>query len=338
MSSDVEGAVYDNEGLFGLGVLPDDSGLVVIPVPFDATASYERGSAKGPDAILQASTQLDLFDLDFGRPYEIGIAMLEADPRVAAWNDEARKLVDQVRAAHGESPRALARVTAIGDELRAWLANETSRLLDGGKHVAVLGGDHSVPFGAIEALCKRYPGLGVLQIDAHADLRVSYENFRWSHASIMHNVLQDLDVSRLVQIGVRDLAESEHTRMMSDPRITPVFDSSLAHQRLEGGDRRQTLRAAIETLPKAVYISFDIDGLDPSLCPHTGTPVPGGLSFDEARSVLTEVVASGRRIVGFDLNEVAPGADQWDGNVGARILYSLCGALVASHTRSGESS
>jgi agmatinase len=150
----------------------------------------------------------------------------------------------------------------------------------------------------------------------------------------MFNVATRLpNVARIVQVGLRDLSEEEYGRIRSSKgRITAVFDQDLARQLLEGKPFGSILRSTLECLPDNVYLSFDIDGLDPSLCPHTGTRVPGGLSFQQAVALVAYVVESGRRIVGFDLSEVAPGpgGDEWDGNVGARLLYKMIGFALKS--------
>ncbi|HLQ37320.1 MAG TPA: arginase family protein, partial [Planctomycetota bacterium] len=196
-----------------------------------------------------------------------------------------------------------------------------------GKLPGVVGGDHSVPYGAIQAVAEHCGELGILHVDAHADLRPSYEGFRWSHASIMDNVLRGIpQVRRIVQVGVRDFSAVELEAISGAAgRVVTHFDQEWRRRGFCGESYDALCREAVAALPEQVYVSFDIDGLDRSLCPNTGTPVPGGLAFAEACHLLATVVQSGRRIVGFDLVETAPGDDQWDANVGARMLYKLCG-------------
>ncbi len=327
-------------GIFGLPHTPDEARVVLVPVPWEPTTSYARGTAQGPAAILHASRQVDLFDLETGRPYEAGIALLDVDPDIAAWNAEACAAAEPVIAAGGVPPgdaalgARLARVNELSVLLNERVASIARTWMARGKLVGVLGGDHAAPLGAIAAHAERWPGMGVLHLDAHADLRDAYEGFTFSHASIMHNVTTRLPgVARLVQIGIRDLSEEEHARIEgSRGRVTALLDAEVARRQFEGEPFAKIARAAVELLPRHVYLSFDIDGLDPALCPHTGTPVPGGLSFQQAAALLAYVEESGRTIVGLDLCEVAPGpeGDDWDGNVGARLLYKMIGFALRS--------
>ncbi len=337
MTFDPNAAAETDAGIYGLPYTPDEARVVLIPVPWDATTSYRGGASAGPRAIFDASMQVDLFDAEVGKPYEVGIAMQAESAELRAWNEEARSRAEEVIevggrvAGNAELEAALARVNALSESVNQVVYLETKRLLGQGRIAAVVGGDHAAPLGAIRAYAERFPGLGVLHIDAHADLRRAYEGFQFSHASIMENVMHT-DVACIVQVGVRDFCEEEYQRIVSSGgRVRTVFDVQLAEARSHGAIHK-TFNAAVEALPESVYVSFDIDGLDPSLCPNTGTPVPGGLAFHEASALLGAVARSGRRIVGFDLNEVAPGDGdgEWDANVGARILYKLIGWTLVS--------
>jgi agmatinase len=314
---------------------------VLVPVPWEATVSYGAGTANGPAAILKASRQVDLLDRETGKPYAGGIAMLEIPAEVRAWSDEARALALPVIAngGAGDAPAlqaAVAAVDALGARMNHWVYEQTRRLLQAGKLVGVVGGDHSTPLGAIRAIAEVHPGLGVLHLDAHADLRNAYEGFRFSHASIMYNVLTEVpQVARIVQVGIRDFSEDEDALIRSTPeRLRTYFDPDLRRLLFDGEPWSRLAGRIVADLPHDVYLSVDIDAFDPTLCPHTGTPVVGGLSFAEACTLFRTVVESGRRIVGFDLNEVAPdpeGRSEWDGNVGARVLYKEIGFALMSH-------
>ena len=334
---DPDAAAAPGTGVYGLPHGVEEAKVVLVPVPYEATTSYGGGTADGPATILEASRQVDLFDVEIGRIWEPGIAMLDEPAQVRAWNDEAKAAAAPIVEAGGADESLAAELALVNDRsarVNAWVRETVEGLLAKGKIVGVVGGDHSVPFGSIEAHAARWPGLGILHLDAHADLREAYEGFTWSHASIFHNVMERVPgVARLVQVGIRDLGAAEHRYIrQSGGRGVAHFDAQLVAERFDGVTWNEQVRRIVAELPQHVYLSFDIDGLDPTLCPHTGTPVPGGLSFHQAAALVAAVCRSGRTIVGFDLCEVAPGprGDPWDGNVGARLLYKMIGWTLRS--------
>ncbi|MEM9695169.1 MAG: agmatinase family protein [Myxococcota bacterium] len=317
------------EGIFGRNTTPEEAATILVGVPWEATTSYGRGTAAGPDAIFAASPQLDLYDVELGRVDAAGIAMVTAPDAFRRRAERAAKSAEEVISKFdgGRKPsRArLAEVNEASRDVDAWVETEVGRWLEDDKLVGTVGGDHSVALGAIRAHAARYEGLGVLQFDAHADLREAYQGFLGSHASVMHNVLAQTDVS-LVSVGLRDLCEEEYQRCCDDPRVTALFDAELQRRALTGESLYDIVMPYLDRLPGQVYVSFDIDGFDPSLCPHTGTPVPGGLNWAQAMFILRTLGQSGRRVVGFDVCEVAPGPrGEWDANVGARLIYKLIG-------------
>jgi len=315
MTFDPNAAARPDSGIFGLSDTPESARVILVPVPFEATTSYGGGTSLGPAAILRASRQVDLFDLETGKPYEAGIAML---PEPGFPQPRSREP---------------ANVNPVSRQVNDWVQKTCAGWLARGKVVGTVGGDHSISFGAIAAHAEKFPGLGVLHFDAHADLRHQYEGFEHSHASIMDNVVRRTKIERLVQVGIRDLCEEEHERIASsDGRIVTFYDAELAEARFAGEPWSAQCSRIVAKLPKLVYVSFDIDALDPALCPHTGTKVPGGLSFQMATSLIGAVVKAGRKLVGFDLTEVVPASDgsEWDENVGARILYKLIGWSLRS--------
>lgn len=323
--------------LFGLPYTVDDAQLVIVPVPWEVTVSYHTGTAQGPQAILDASYQVDVFVKNIPDAWKLGIAMLPI-------SDDLRKESNKVRALSAQHIARIEKAESIEDSnpillkineacenLNIYVKSVTEKLLKQGKMVGLLGGDHSTPLGFIRALSERYDRFAILQFDAHADLRKAYEGFTYSHASIMYNALMLPAVSKLVQVGIRDLCEEEyHVMDRSKGRVVTFFDEDLKEQQYQGTTWENLCDQIIKELPQHVYISFDIDGLDPKLCPHTGTPVAGGLEFQEAIYLIKKVVASGKKIIGFDLNEVAPGTNDWDANVGARLLYQLCNWMAVS--------
>lgn len=324
-------AAATGDGIYGLPFTVEEARVVIVPVPFEATTSYGGGTSKGPAAVLEASRQVDLYDRETGRPYRSGIAMLEISKKIERWSrDAAAAAAPVIEAGGSTSPklRELAGlVNEVGELLNKWVYDQTAELLRGGKMAVVLGGDHSVPFGAIRAYAEEFPGMGILHLDAHADLRQEYEGFTWSHASIFHNVMTRIrGVARLVQVGVRDLGEAENAMIeSSEGRIVTFFDPDLAARRENGEPWSSIADEIVAQLPRDIYLSWDIDGLDPTLCPGTGTPVPGGLSWNEAIGLLRAVHRAGKRIIGLDLCEVSPGDSEWDANVAARLLYKMIG-------------
>ncbi|MDR2585593.1 MAG: agmatinase family protein [Prevotellaceae bacterium] len=318
-----------NGNYFGLPYSAEEAEIVLLPVPWDVTTSYRSGSHKGPKAMIDASLQIDLYDPLVSRAWEIKIGTLPTPKGIENNNRKVRKTAEVVISAleaglDGES-KDISLVNSACEALHQSVF-QTSRIqLEKGKTVGVVGGEHSVPLGLIRALADRYKSFGILHIDAHADLRCAYEGFTYSHASIMHNAIQLPQVTSLVQVGIRDYCQNEAQLIQSRSDLFCFGDIMLHNRLFEGATWHQLCTEIIQKLPSHVYISFDIDGLMPDLCPNTGTPVPGGLSFREADYLLHLLATSGKSIIGFDLCEVAPGrGSEWDANVGARLLYKLC--------------
>ncbi|HSA01797.1 MAG TPA: agmatinase family protein [Candidatus Paceibacterota bacterium] len=341
---DPNAAAASDSGIFGLPFSYEEASLVYLPVPWEATTSYGGGTSEGPTAILEASRQVDLFDADVLRPYEARLHLLPESEEVRAKGKAAKAQAARIIATggriegHPELEAALAEVNSACAWMNSYVHKEISRLLEAGKIPALIGGDHSTPFGAIQAVAERQSDLGILHIDAHSDTRRAYEGFTWSHASIMFNVLDRIPgVHRLVQVGIRDFCEQEWDFCQSQKdRVRVFWDAQMCRRKLEGRSWASLADEIVAALPRNIWVSFDIDGLDARFCPHTGTPVPGGLEFAEANYLLRAAVKAGRTLVGFDLNEVAPdpeGADEWDANVGARMLYKLTGWTLASQGR-----
>jgi agmatinase len=329
-----------DSNVFGLPFTVDEARLVVVPVPWEVTVSYGGGTLQGPQAIFDASKQVDLYDPFLPDAWKLGVAMDAIPRKLVATSKAMRKLAEAyiARLEAGVNPSADA---AMQKSLRAidaaclgmvdHVRQVTSRHLKAGKMVAMIGGDHSTPLGFMQALADLHREFGVLQIDAHADLRDAYEGFAFSHASIMFNALKIKSVKKLVQAGIRDYCEAEvEVIRRAKGRVVTYFDRAMKHAIIGGKSVASVHRAIVKNLPEKVYISFDIDGLDPVLCPHTGTPVPGGFQFEEALHLVQEVAESGRTIIGFDINEVSPREDEWDANVGARLLFRMINIMAKS--------
>ncbi|MBW4614587.1 MAG: agmatinase family protein [Desmonostoc vinosum HA7617-LM4] len=327
-----------NGNLLGLPFDYESANLIVFGVPWEVTVSYGAGTAKGPQRILDASTQLDLFDFDHPDGWKQGIFMMEISGEILEKNQYYRTLAAKIitRLAEGKSltqppdlTPVLREINHACEQVNEWLFENCQQAINRGKRVAVIGGDHSSPLGYLQALATRYPNYGILHIDAHADLRDAYEGFKFSHASIMFNAMKLPQISKLVQVGIRDICHDEVQIInQSHDRIIDYYDPVIKQKLYSGTTWIELCREIISHLPEYVYISFDIDGLDPKLCQNTGTPVPGGLELEQAFCLIRELVKSDRQIIGFDLCEV--GDAEWDGNVGARIVYKLANLMDLS--------
>jgi agmatinase len=345
MTYDPSGTASHTVGLFGIPTKLETAKVIVIPVPWEVTTSYGSGTSRGPECVWKASPQIDLFDLELKTSYEQGFHLLEIPQHLLNMNDRLRPKALEVRThleEHGElndkMKAAQSEINVACAEMSAWVHQHSLSALKRGQIPCVLGGDHSCPEGNIRAVSETYEGkIGVLHFDAHADLRTHYQGFERSHASIMNNVMTaKWKPEKLVQVGIRDFSAEEFQMIRDRQDIETFFDVYLKRDQFEGKSWKDLCSDVVSCLPQQVYISFDIDGLSPEFCPSTGTPVPGGLSFDQANYLLGAIVRSGRRIVGFDLNEVAQSPDpnnEWDGNVGARLLYKLCGWSVLSQPK-----
>lgn len=317
-----------NDSLYGLPFTLEECDIHVLPVPWEVTVSYGAGTAAGPEAILEVSKQVDLFDMDYTEGWKRGIGMLPVHEGWKAKSDELRlKAIAYLEALEAGKDAGhedvLAEINAASEELNQWVEDQTTAILEAGKRFVLLGGDHSTPLGAYRAMKKKHGDFGVLHIDAHADLRHAYEGFTYSHASIMYNALEEQLFESITMVGVRDYCHQEATLMDEDQRIMVFGDRTIRKVGYEGHPWSAIVDQILMTLPQKVYLSFDIDGLEPSLCPNTGTPVPGGLTTDQVLYLVDRVIENGHEFIGMDLVEVAPGEDEWDANVGARLLYAL---------------
>lgn len=332
-------AASSDTGVFGLPCKAEQAQIILIPVNWELTVSYGKGTFDGPEAIFNASMQIDLYNHDYPNLWEKGIWMDRFPDELKALHHslkpDAAAIIEAIESGEmdAESPhykKLYKRIKEGAERLNIWVAGRIDFWKKQDKIVGLVGGDHSSPFGYHTYLSTLGHEYGILTIDAHLDLRKAYEGFEYSHASIFYNALKYNTVSGIVHVGIRDYCHEEvdFIRANSD-RVQVFYDRELRKQLFEGKSWMQLTDQIIAALPEKVYISIDIDGLDPKLCPQTGTPVPGGLQFEEVMYLLNRLRSMGKEIVGFDLCEVAPNLndekDEWDGNVGARVLYQLCG-------------
>ncbi|QCK15274.1 agmatinase family protein [Mangrovivirga cuniculi] len=339
---DPNGVGLKNGHFIGLPFDEENSNIILLSVPWDVTVSYSAGTSTGPSNILEASTQLDLFDPYVKDAWKKGIYMVPSNEH---WlhqsehlRDAAKSYIDFLEAGGKieENPiqaDVLSMINDASDSLRKWVYEQTKKFLGENKIVGVVGGEHSVPLGYLEALSEKHSDFGILQIDAHMDFRKAYEGFNLSHASIFYNVMKYIpSVSKITQVGIRDYCDEEVEFANSlGERCQTYFDHEIKDQMMNGKNFAEICKEIVSGLPEKIYISFDIDGLNPDLCPNTGTPVPGGLKFEEANYLLVEIIRQNKQIIGFDLSEAAGEGNEWDGNVAARLLYRLSNLTAESN-------
>jgi len=329
---DPNGVGIENGHFMGLPFDLDTADIVIYPVPLDVTVSYGEGTSQGPKNVLDTSYQLDLYLEDLPDFWKKGIYFHPANEMIAHANTSLREIaIRHIQELEGkEIPNEeklgkteLSKLNTFLNNIHQTIKKDSLQLLQQGKKIALLGGDHSSPYGYIQALAEQHNDFGILQIDAHCDLRKSYEGFTYSHASIFYNVMENIpQISALTQVAIRDFCEEEMNYIIANEKIQLFTDQAINRQLFQGKTWTDIVQDIIDTLPQNYYLSCDIDGLSPSLCPNTGTPVPGGLSFNQVLFLILELRKSGKECIGLDLCEVA-GKGEWDGNVGARLLYQL---------------
>ncbi len=327
----------DNGNLYGLPLDLNTAACVVFPVPWDVTVSYKDGTANAPNIIQQESLQVDLYDLTYQNFWDKGIYFEQPSEIIlnksTIYRNKAIQVLDKM--SNGSTidndsslRNEVQEINQACKELMEFVYTETKKFIDQDKKVILLGGDHSTPLGYIKALSEKYQDFGILQIDAHCDLREAYEDFQFSHASVMFNALKLKSVQSLHQVGIRDFCQEELDVVSdSEKKVQIYFDRDIKYQMYAGISWHQICENIVNNLPQFIYLSFDIDGLNPALCPNTGTPVAGGFEVDQIFYLLDMIKKSRKQFIGMDLNEV--GNDVWDANVGARVLYRMIGLWLS---------
>lgn len=339
---DPNGVGNPNNNIFGLPFSEDDARLIILSVPWEVTVSFGSGTARAAEQIMRASLQVDLLDPDVSDGWKQGFYLKDTDRKLLLKSDYLRKeaelYIDYIsKGDMVENNQFMCKTLKEVNEgsyfMNNWVYQQTKALLEKDKLVALLGGDHSAPLGFYKALAEKHGDFGILQIDAHFDLREAYEGFTYSHASIMYNALKEVpQLRKLVQVGIRDYSQSEMEFVNANKdRVQVYYDRDIRFRQYEGETWKQICDDIVAQLPQKVYISFDIDGLDPKLCPNTGTPVQGGFETEQVYYLFNKVRQAGKQIIGFDLVEVSTSENGWDANVGARILFKLCNLLIATN-------
>ena len=294
-----------------LGLEESDSGpwdVVILPVPFEMTTSWGEGTEKGPAACIEASSQVELYDPLLPDDLPCGLDIHTAE----AWGSEAGTLLEQL------------------DSIRDYAA----KWLDGGQFPGVLGGEHGILPPLMQA-ASNHPeiegdlnSLTLVQVDAHADLRDNLGGERFSHGTAVRRAL-DAGVGKVVQIGTRALSREEAAFAEDDGRVETWFARDFMGV-CDGQAGWAALMDRIDSIEGPVWLTFDVDGLDGSLVPDTGTPVPGGLSHWGAIEIIERLFTSGARVIGADVNEIVPGEDRLTQFNAALIATKIMAAHIAS--------
>ena len=268
---------------------PAQARVFVIPVPYDSTTSFRSGARYGPPAILEASCHLEDYDIELDR--DISAVGIHTTPELQPQMDGPEAMIAAVRAA-------------------------TKAAAAGGKFTVLLGGEHTIALGAVQAHSELHTDISVLYIDAHADFRDSYQGTRWGHASVARRISEICPVSL---VGVRSISDCE-MKFVREQGIPVSFWSAGSSASLS-----EAISLAAESLTGNVYISIDLDALDPSLMSAVGTPEPGGILWHELLALL-QAVSSQANIVGFDIVELCPPEGPAScASVAARLAYKLIG-------------
>ena len=264
--------------------------FVVLPAPYDSTTTYRVGTRTGPAAIIDASMNLELFDRELGR--EIANCGIHTTPEIEPNMDGPKQMIARIESVIGE-------------------------VLDMGKFPVMLGGEHSLTLGGVQALAARHEKISILQIDAHTDLRESFEDTRYSHGAVMRRCSEIENVAKIVQIGIRSTSLEEWQNIPAN--VTQFWADDIP------SDFQSHLPAIVAELEGAVYLTFDVDGCDPSWIPATGTPEPGGLSYGQTRDLI-RAVCRGADVAAFDCVELIGGHDASAFAI-ARLIYQTMGYL-----------
>ena len=311
--------------------------IILTPIPFEATVSNGWGTSKSFPKIIKNSEQIDFINpfisnnqqhknnilcndifyndyLEFSKHYQ---ELINNGIRPNYWGNK----IDN---------EELDYINKGLEKIHNGVKNYFKENIDKNKTFGIIGGEHSVSLGYISALCEiQKKTISILHIDAHSDLREHYEGVKYSHASVMRNVLEknEQKIRKLVQVGVRDTCEEEIDFICDNRKIVKFSDEFLTNNLFEGRNYEDICDQIIGSLHSDnIYISIDVDGLDPSLCPMTGTPIPGGLQYNQLLYLLSNLSKHNRKIIGFDVVEVGNG--DWDALVASKIIYFMSNLIL----------
>ncbi len=332
----------DNGCYFGIPLAPEDAALVLLSAPWDATASLRSGSSYAPDAIIEASRYVDFYEPLAPNSWLKGIATAPIDYSIQDLSHRLRPDAERVIKLHDELgmsvldnlmyERRLRRVNEGSVEINNNIYSQASHWFDKGKIVGLVGGDQSVTYGMVKAVGCKYDGVGLVHIDSRCDMHEAYQGFDFSHASTMYNILRDVpQVKKFVSVGVQEFSPIEWERATSDSRVKMFTAQDMWREQFEGTTWAKIVNDIINELPENVYLALDIDGLTGECSPNKSRIMTGGMSFHQVVYLMDRIIASGRRIVGFDITEVSPNMDnKADMRLVARLLFKMCSIALKS--------
>jgi agmatinase len=329
----------------GLETSYSNSQVIILPLPFEITTSVVSGCNEAPSQILEASESIDFlipqfkdvilkdFHIYMEKPNSMFLKLNFPfyQEIIEKWKDHYYDIPLEEVYSEKFVISELYNINREFEKLYDFSYKKVKEYLENGKLFGVIGGEHSVNFGVVKAVSDYYGGnFSILQIDAHCDLKNKYLGIEYSHASAMRNIFDNIPLISLTQIGIRDLDKEELECSEKFDNIFTMFDYDSFNL-----DVSQIISLIAPTLNENIYLSFDIDGLDPSLCPNTGTPVPGGFSYNKILAILEGLFLNkGKKLIGFDLVEIGSNSEGGiDANVGARLVYFLSTLMVKSNNK-----
>jgi len=332
---DLNGQAIGNN-LYGLPHSFDNAVLHVHEIPTAITVSGTKGAEDGPAGLAKGSKSIELTSEQYRDDAWIpGMWVNETDPELHDLHKKGRDIFEEMIDSNLDHVVEYnsRQINEICEKVNNILERDVTNSLKLNRLVAVIGGCHGSIFGGVKAHAKFNESFSILTVDAHLDLRLAYEGVKWSHASIMRNILTEIpQVKHLTSVGIRSTGADERQYVKENKDRISVFYDSVMRLKMDSQEKnwQNMCYDIVDSIPTVdVYISFDHDGLEVSLCPSTGTPVAGGLSMWQAKTLISTLVAMKKRIIGFDLNEMVP-TTQNDRNSAAELFYHMYYCMMVS--------
>lgn len=328
----------DSGFYFRQNVSQEEAPLVLVSVPWGVTSANGLGAAFAPDAIIDASSSVSTFDVVSGKSLQGLVSTLEIDYDIQEMSQQVGPDASKISEHQADGglllgeyfTHKIAHINHAFAKMHRSVYNQCKAWCEKGKIIGVVGGDKSVCCGAVRALAELNPGMGLLYIDSVSGLNQKREIFDYSHTSALINLLENVpDLGRVACLGVKDITEEEIEYARSVQNLDMYFMERIVAQQYEGHVWAEQCDKIIETLPEKVYVSLGMGVFSLDVCPHTKNPIAGGLAFSHIVYLINRIVASGKKIIGFDVTDIIPQADSVnDAMSGARMLAKLCCASL----------